>query len=327
MPAFMAGLGMRQGMPRRQFNEQPAGANQYTSALNNASGTGTSGAEAASAADRQQKVQPNTPTGPGQNYNPYAAAASGGANPWTYNAETGGYQPNSNAWMPDWMKPKPAAAAPAAKTYERQISDYTPYADDMRGTKQQAIDIMAAEAKKRGITPNWQELEGKYGSRLEGGQVTGKLFNEIMKDAFGKDVEVPGAAAPAAPAAPAATPPTAATLPAQPSNPWMTAGGGYGGYMPTQVQGQAANTWQTTPGVSTPWGTGGSGIYTGDRPVPMPNKSDDTGGPTAAQMASPEYKAKEAAMRGDYTQNQARMQELIKQLGSGGMQFMQGMGG
>jgi hypothetical protein len=325
MPAFMAGLGMRQGQPRRQFNEQAAGANQYTSALNNASGTGPSGA--ATGGDTGPTGAPKTPTTGAENYNPYAAAASGGANPWTYNASTGGYEPNSSAWTPDWMKPKPAAPAPAAKTYERQIADYTPYADDMRGTKQQAIDIMAAEAKKRGITPNWNELEGKYGSRLENGQVTGKLFNEIMKDAFGKDVEVPGAAAPAAPAA---TPPAAnnAAPPAAPSNPWMTAGGGYGGYMPTQMQGQAGGL------------AGMAGNTNGDMGM-MRDRLGMPIGRMEAQEATnytPEQKAqiaaKEAAMRGNLTEGktstadaQARMAELIKQLGAGGMQFMQGMGG
>jgi hypothetical protein len=297
MPAFMAGLGMRQGMPKRQFNAQAPSGNQFTNALNAAGDTTATGAQGGTT---QTDVPPKTPTTQPQNYNPYAAAASGGANPWTYNAETGGYQPNSNAWMPDWMKKPEPTVGPVMKK-ERQLTDYTPYADTMTGTKQQAIDLLAGEAKKRGITPNWNELEGKYGSRLQNGMVTGSLYNEIMKDAFGKDVDVEDKEATAAAKAEADKRKAAMQTPATPfpSNPWMTPGGGYGGYMPTQVSASADTT----------------------RPVQMPLGMYEPRPMTAEQQAA--QTAKNAQL--NTPEAQQRMQELLRSLGS--MSQMYGMGG
>ena len=335
MPAFMAGLGMRQGMPRRQFNQQAPGGNQFTNALNQAGdATATAAGKEAAAANN---AAGGTPTGAGQNYNPYAAAASGGANPWTYNAQTGGYQPNSNAWMPDWMRKPEPAAGPVMKK-ERQLADYTPYADDMQGTKQQALDLLAAEAKKRGVTPNWNDLQNKFGSRVQNGMVSGSLYNDIMKEAFGKDVDVEDKEATAAQKAEADKRKAAMAGPAAPmapSNPWMTPGGGYGGYMPTQTYGQAgANTWQTTPGVSTPWGTGGSGVYTGA----MPNQQNVSGDASMMRdrLGMPIGRADDvltqlnpndprtAEKRAEYNTRMTQMQDLLKQMG----QFnLSGMGG
>ena len=305
MPAFMAGLGMRQGMPRRQFNQQAPGGNQFTNALN-AAGDATATGAGGNSTVPGSPVPPKTPTTQEQNYNPYAAAASGGANPWTYNAQTGGYQPNSNAWMPDWMKKKEEPVGPVMKK-ERQLTDYTPYADTMTGTKQQAIDLLAGEAKKRGITPNWNELEGKYGSRLQNGMVTGSLFNEIMKDAFGKDVDVEDKDATAAAQKAAADKRQAAmagaTSSVGPNNPWMTPGGGYGGYMPTQVYGQSsmADLMQRNPAVQRP-------MYDEQRPLTPEQQAAQTA--KNAQLNTPEA--------------QARMRQLLQQMGQ---LNLSGMGG
>lgn len=294
MPAFMAGIGMRQGMPRRQFNAQPPSGNQYTSALNAA------GDSTAAASDKP--VAPNTPTTQPANYNPYAAAASGGANPWTYNAQTGGYQPNSNAWTPDWMKKKEEPVGPVMKK-ERQLTDYTPYADTMQGTKQQALDLLAAEAKKRGVTPNWNDLQNKFGSRVQNDMVSGSLYNDIMKEAFGKDVDVEdkeatAAAAEKRKAAMQTTPPLTPQ-----SNPWMTAGGGYGGYMPTQVYGQQIQNGSAMNEV---------------RPVQMPSKYDDI--PANTNPNDPRVAAKNA----DYATQMNQMRDLMMRMG----QFnLSGMGG
>ena len=178
MPAFMAGMGMRQGMPKRQFNEQQPQANQFTQALNQGAGA----ANVAGTPNTQGQGPAQQPT---QQNNPYASSA----NPWTYDPQQG-YQPNSNAWAPEWMKPKPVAPT-APKIKQKVLKDYTPaYGDEVEGTPQQAADMLKAEAAKRGKTINIDEIAPKYAAQLKGGKVTGKLYNDIVKDLFSTEEEV-----------------------------------------------------------------------------------------------------------------------------------------
>ena len=179
MPAFMAGMGMRQGMPRRQFNEQQPQANQFTQALNQGAGA----ANVAGTPNTQGQGPAQQPT---QQNNPYAQ----NSNPWSYDPQQG-YQPNSSAWAPEWMKPKPVAPV-APKIKQQTLKNYTPYADDMMGSGQQAADLLKAEAAKRGKNINIDEIVAKYGGQTAatGGKVSGKLYNQIAKDLFSEEEEV-----------------------------------------------------------------------------------------------------------------------------------------
>jgi hypothetical protein len=219
MPAFMSGMGMRTQQPRRQFNQQAPGANQFTQALNEGAGTPTN-----------TGATPNTAgQGPGTGTNTYANPYMANANPWTYDPQQGTYQPNSNAWAPEWMKSKtPAPTAPKIK--QTVLKNYTPaYGDEVEGTPQQAADMLKAEAAKRGKAINIDEIAPKYAAQLKNGKVTGALYNQVVKDLFSEEEEVddPNWKAPEVPKAPEQRP--------LPMNPGMGMYG-MGGYMGRQPE-------------------------------------------------------------------------------------------
>ena len=268
-----------------------------------------------------------TTTGPGsqptQFNNPYAAAASGGANPWKYNAQTGGYEPNNTAYMPDWMR-KPVAPVepvPVAKKTERQVKDYTPYDDTMTGTTKQAEDLLRAEHAKRGKTIDTNAIFGKYGGRVKDNQVTGALYNEIMKDLFGEDIEVPDSSQPV-PIKPGTGGPDPAPggitpqVPGGPygginpggmyntGSPWMNTGGGI------NYAGGSASFDETTGQYKPrPYGMGGlmnsPGMLPEYQTGPYMPKYSEAAPQTPEQIAaaqakynSPEFKAQMEQMRG-----------------------------
>lgn len=288
MPAFMSGMGMRTQQPRRQFNQQAPGANQFTQALNEGAGVPTN-----------TGATPNTAgQGPGTGTNTYANPYMANANPWTYDPQQGTYQPNSNAWAPEWMKSKtPAPTAPKIK--QTVLKNYTPaYGDEVEGTPQQAADMLKAEAAKRGKAINIDEIAPKYAAQLKNGKVTGALYNQVVKDLFSEEEEVddPNWKAPEVPKAPEQRP--------LPMNPGMGMYG-MGGYMGRQPE----------------WGPPGT-------------RSQDMARPAIYQPRTPEQEAEmktsieaEQARQAALTpqQKQEEQNRMIASLGQ--MSALKGMGG
>jgi hypothetical protein len=266
-------MGMRGGLPKRQqqFNIQQPQQNQWTDRLNNLE---KQTAELAK--------QPATTSSSQTTTNPYITAATTGApNPWTYNAETGAYTPNSAAYTPAWMAPPPAAATPAPTIKQRQVKDFTKRGEGETGTLKQAYDLLQQEGAKRGkAIPDL----AKYGAQMgPGGMVSGKLYNQVMEDIFGEDVDVadPNWKAPITPA------------PGQggqaPANPWMPPNPNLGlGGVPGPIQGMG----------------GMMGNYASQLPYipPRPMPEDDWVNRSKAAVITPEEEANRTKVDDIYNQ-------------------------